>query len=175
MILSVFGTIFLGFFVLIFCVYINIFGLFGALPNIERTEKGVPASSEIYTADGVLLGKYFVENRSPVRYHEISVAVINALIATEDIRFYNHKGIDFSALGSAFFSNVLLGDRRGASTITQQLVKNLFKTRKTNEGLTEFVPFVRTYVYKLKEWITAVRLEFNYNKIRFCFVYYIFF
>jgi penicillin-binding protein 1A len=162
--LSIFVMFLVGFFILIFCIYLNVFGLFGALPDIERTEKKIPASSEIYTADGVLLGKYFHENRSPVRYHEISVAVINALIATEDIRFYNHKGIDFSALGSAFFSNILLGDRRGASTITQQLVKNLFKTRKTNEGLAEYIPFLRTYIYKLKEWITAVRLEFNYNK-----------
>ncbi len=163
-IFSVLGTGIGLFLLLIFSVYINLFGLFGVLPDIEKTERKIPASSEIYTADGVLLGKYFVENRTPVKYHEISVAIINALIATEDIRFYNHKGIDFSALGSAFFSNVILGDRRGASTITQQLAKNLFKTRKTNEGLSEYIPFAKTYIYKLKEWITAVRLEFNYGK-----------
>ena len=85
--------------------------------------------SQLYTADGKLLGQYYKENRSPVAFKDISPNLINALICTEDVRFYSHHGIDLYS----FFTSVLStakGDKRGGSTITQQLAKNLFETRK---------------------------------------------
>lgn len=79
-------------------------------------------ASEVYTADSVLIGRYFEEDRDPVPYDSISKNIIDALIATEDVRFYKHQGVDFIGLFSSAVST-LKGDRRGASTITQQLAK----------------------------------------------------
>lgn len=120
--------------------------------------------SELYTADGKLIGKYYKENRTPVEYDSISPAVIDALVATEDIRFFSHSGVDLRSLISSLISTAS-GDRRGASTITQQLAKNLYSTRnRKSEGLIKYVPGVRTIIYKFKEWITAYKLENNYSK-----------
>ncbi len=120
--------------------------------------------SELYTSDGVLIGKYYKENRTPVEYDSISPAVIDALVATEDIRFYKHSGVDFRSLISSLVSTAS-GDRRGASTITQQLAKNLYSTRnRKSEGLIKYIPGVRTIIFKLKEWITAYKLENYYSK-----------
>lgn len=82
----------------------------------------VNISTELYTADSVLIGRYFDEDRNPVAFDSISKHVINALVATEDVRFYKHSGVDFWGLGSGIIST-LTGDKRGASTITQQLAK----------------------------------------------------
>lgn len=121
-------------------------------------------SSEVYYADGTLIGRYYKENRSPVEFKSISPNIINALIATEDVRFYNHHGVDFYS----FFSSILStakGDKRGGSTITQQLAKNLFETRKKkSQGIIKHVPFIRTLVYKCKEWLTAFKIEHVYTK-----------
>jgi len=121
-------------------------------------------ASELYTADGKLLGKYFKENRNPVEYKEIPTSLKNALVATEDIRFFKHSGVDFIAVFSSIFST-FQGDKRGASTITQQLAKNLYQTRyNKSAGLLGKIPGVRMVVIKLKEWMTAYKLETKYSK-----------
>jgi len=133
-------------------------GLFGALPTFKDLEN--PKSnlaSEIISDDGVVLGNYFVQNRSMAKYDEISPNVINALIATEDIRFYSHSGIDFKRTFTILFYN-LIGKKQGGSTITQQLALNLF----SDEGRARN-PFKRV-VQKLQEWITAIKLERQYTK-----------
>ncbi|MFD2161178.1 penicillin-binding protein 1A [Paradesertivirga mongoliensis] len=133
-------------------------GLFGALPTFKDLEN--PKSnlaSEIISDDGVVLGNYFVQNRSNIKYDEISPNVLNALIATEDIRFYNHSGIDFKRTFTILFYN-LVGNKQGGSTITQQLALNLF----SDEGRARN-PFKRI-IQKLQEWITAIKLERQYTK-----------
>ncbi|MDB4927217.1 MAG: penicillin-binding protein [Mucilaginibacter sp.] len=120
--------------------------------------------SQVYTADGKLIGEYYRENRSPVDYKAISPSLINALVATEDVRFYKHGGVDFYS----FFTSILStakGDKRGGSTITQQLAKNLYSTRKRkSQGLLRHIPVIRTLVSKCKEWLTAYKIEHVYNK-----------
>lgn len=132
-------------------------GLFGPLPSFKAIEN--PKSeqaSEVLAADKTVLGTYYVKNRSSVTYPQLSPNVINALIATEDTRFYDHSGIDFQRLpGIVFFT--LIGKKQGGSTITQQLAKNQFS------GEIAHNPFVRV-TQKLKEWITAIRLERRYTK-----------
>src|SRR5690606_28409686 len=114
--------------------------------------------------DNILIGKYFRENRSPVEFDQISPNVINALVATEDVRFYEHSGIDFKA-SFAIIYYLLKGDQRGSSTITQQLAKNLYKTRSSeSKGLLGYVPGISMVIAKIKEWITAIKLESNYTK-----------
>ncbi len=121
-------------------------------------------SSEVYYADGTLIGRYFKENRSPVEYKEISPYIINALVSTEDVRFYNHHGVDFYSFFTSMLSTAK-GDKRGGSTITQQLAKNLFETRKRkSQGIIKHVPLINTVVYKCKEWLTAFKIEHVYSK-----------
>ncbi|KAA5548687.1 penicillin-binding protein 1A [Adhaeribacter rhizoryzae] len=152
-------------FIYIFCVSTNFLFLFGDTPSTEKLENpSTELASELYTADGVLIGKYFTENRSPVTYQKISPMLIKALVATEDVRFYEHAGIDPKALGSVFYFT-LQGDKRGGSTLTQQLAKNLYKTRrKETKGLLGYIPVVSTVIAKTKEWLTAIRLERQYTK-----------
>lgn len=147
------------------CVEHNFLWLFGKVPSFDLLEKPeVDVTSEVYTSDGKLLGRYFRENRTPVEFKKISPMLIKTLISTEDAHFYEHKGIDWGATVSIFYY-ALKGDRRGGSTITQQLAKNLFKTRgATSQGLLSYIPGVRTFIFKLKEWITAMKLESVYNK-----------
>lgn len=152
------------FIIIFFCaLQINFLGIFGYSPNyndIQRPSQRV--GSELYTADGKLIGRYFKENRTPVTFNQISKNVVNALIATEDVRFYKHSGIDLQALGRAVIG---LGKEGGASTITQQLAKNLYRTRyNKSAGLVKHIPLVRTLIAKLKEWLTALKLEANYSK-----------
>lgn len=167
--------IWLGFFlfwslliVYIFSVSIDLFGLFGPLPSFKLLDNPRnDLASEVYSSDGILLGKYFRENRTPVAYEEISSNIINALIATEDARFGKHSGVDFRSLGRVLFKSILLfqEDEGGGSTITQQLAKNLYKIREEeNAGLLDKVPIVNTLIIKTKEWITAINLEENYTK-----------
>lgn len=133
-------------------------GLFGRLPDLRALEN--PKSnqaSEVISDDNVVLGNYYVQNRSNVRYDAISPNVINALIATEDIRFYNHSGIDFKRTFTVIFYN-LLGKRQGASTITQQLALNLFSKEGRSKN------FIKRLVQKSQELIVAVKLERQYTK-----------
>lgn len=152
--------------ILFFCALeLNFLWLFGYSPTIKDIKTPVlNVVSELYTSDGKLIGKYYKENRTPVDYDSISPAVIDALVATEDVRFFNHSGVDFRSFISSMISTAT-GDRRGASTITQQLAKNLYSTRnRKSQGAVKYIPLVRTAVYKFKEWMTAYKLESNYTK-----------
>ena len=143
----------------------NFLFLFGKSPSLEELENPkVEQASEVYTADGVLMGRYFRENRSPVPLNQISPWLVKALIATEDARYYDHSGIDAPSLASTIYYG-LKGDKRGGSTISQQLAKNLYKTRRgENQGGLSHIPGVGTVVAKTKEWLTAVELERRYTK-----------
>ncbi|MCC5944835.1 MAG: penicillin-binding protein [Bernardetiaceae bacterium] len=143
----------------------NYFNLFGELPSLYSLENPkIPEPSLIFTADSVPIGRYYRENRIPTAYQKIAPEVIKALIATEDVRFFKHTGIDGKALLGVLWYN-LKGSRRGGSTISQQLAKNLFKTReKETLGKLNNLPVVSTLVIKIKEWITAVRLERTFTK-----------
>ena len=158
-----------SFFVLVFlylgAVDVNFLGLFGVSPTMDVIQNPVTNdASFVYSADSVLIGKYFNENRSPVKFDEISPYVIDALISTEDERFYQHHGIDYQGLFAAM-KDVVKGNPRGASTITQQLVKNLFKIRSQySTGLLGKVPGLGIMVMKSKEWITAIKIENMYSK-----------
>jgi penicillin-binding protein 1A len=157
-------TLFIYFIIIFFCaLQINFLWLFGYSPSYADIKKPAQrVGSELYTSDGVLIGRYFKENRTPINYNEIAPSVINALVATEDIRFYKHSGIDIQAVARAV---VGMGKDGGASTITQQLAKNLYRTRYSkSSGLIKHIPLVRTLVSKLKEWMTALKLESNYSK-----------
>ncbi len=151
----------------IYLVSINFLNLFGPMPSLEALENPKKdQASIIYTSDGVELGKYFLENRDPVDYKNISPNLINALQATEDYRFNEHSGIDLQGLFRVFFKSVVLQQRNsgGGSTISQQLAKNLFNTRnKDFKGVINIKIFNILFV-KTKEWITAVRLERSYTK-----------
>ncbi|MDF3076290.1 MAG: glycosyl transferase family 51 [Sphingobacteriaceae bacterium] len=149
-----------------FCLLeLNFLWLFGySVTKKDIESPAMRVSSEVYTADGKLIGKYFKENRTPVDFKKISPSVINALIATEDVRFYKHSGVDLISLGSSLLSTIT-GDKRGASTITQQLAKNLYRTRyNKSQGFIRHIPVIRTIVYKFKEWLTAIKLEQHYSK-----------
>lgn len=159
-------VIFFYFVILFFCaIELNFLWLFGYSPDMEDIKKPeLSVGSQVYTADGKLIGQYYKENRSPVEYKDISPNLINALVSTEDIRFYNHSGVDFYSFATSMLSTAQ-GDRRGGSTITQQLAKNLFSTRKRkSQGLVKHIPVLRTVVFKFKEWLTAFKLEHVYSK-----------
>ena len=147
-------------------VDINFLWLFGKSPSISDVKNTHPAeASQIYSADGKMIGKFFSENRTPVTYDEVCPYFWKALIDTEDERFYHHHGIDFQAFGAALKDYVLHRDARGASTITQQLAKNLFRVRtQYSTGLLGNIPGLKMLVMKSKEWITAYKLEWNFSK-----------
>lgn len=147
---------FIGFGAFALLILLINFGLFGKLPSLSELENPtILQASEVYAADGTLMGKYFRErgNRSNVDYNDISKNVINALVATEDERFYEHSGIDGKGVMRAL---LFLGTRGGGSTITQQLALNMFEERAAN-------PIARV-IQKLKEWIIAIKLERNFTK-----------
>lgn len=159
-------SVILYFLIVFICaVELNLFWLFGYSPIKKDIEfPSLSISSEVYTADGKLIGKYYRENRTPVNFNQINKNIINALVATEDVRFFKHRGVDFYSIGSGIISTVS-GDKRGGSTITQQLAKNLYRTRNNkSQGLIKHVPVLRTLVSKFKEWITAYKLEANFSK-----------
>jgi penicillin-binding protein 1A len=161
-----FGGSLLLFILYIFAVSINFLNLFGRMPNLKTLEN--PKSelaSEIYSADGVLMGKFFRENRTPVGYEQLPQSIIDGLIATEDVRFEEHSGIDLKGLAAVPYYLVSQRVRRGSSTLTQQVAKMLFRTREDlNDGILNHVPGLRMLIIKTKEWIMAVRLERNYTK-----------
>lgn len=158
-------TFFVACFLYLGAVAVNFLGLFGVMPTMELLRNPITnEASYIYSADSVLMGKFFNENRSPVHFDEISPYVIDALISTEDERFYQHHGIDYKGLFAAAH-DIASGNPRGASTITQQLVKNLFKIRSQySTGLLGKIPGVRILIMKSKEWITAIKIEDMYSK-----------
>lgn len=154
------------FLILLLLVDINFLWLFGKSPNLRAIKNpDINYTSEYYSSDGKLLGTLFIEDRKPVAYDDLSTNLTDALIATEDVRFYKHHGIDVRATFAAIFSTTVKGDKRGGSTITQQLVKNLFKTRGDySRGLLGYIPFVGTMISKTKEWINALKIELYYSK-----------
>jgi penicillin-binding protein 1A len=137
----------------------------GYLPSFEDLENPQNnLASEVYSEDNELLGKFFIENRTFVEYRDLSPNLINALIATEDIRFSKHSGIDARGLGRVLFKTILGGQNSGGgSTITQQLAKNLFDTRDL-KGENKISRVLNLILIKFKEWHTAVRLERYYTK-----------
>ena len=147
-------------------VDINFLWLFGKSPSMSTIINTRPAqASEIYSADSVMIGKFFSENRTPVKYEEVNQVFWDALIDTEDERFYHHFGVDFQAFGAALKDYVIHHDARGASTITQQLAKNLFRVRtEYSTGLLGNIPGIKMLIMKTKEWITAIKLEANFSK-----------
>ncbi|HVU95849.1 MAG TPA: transglycosylase domain-containing protein [Puia sp.] len=144
----------LGGFIL-FLILINL-GVFGSLPSLKELENpSITLATEVFAEDGTPMGKYYKDkgNRSNVEFKDISPNVVNALVATEDERFYEHSGIDgFSVMRAV----LKLGRDGGGSTITQQLAKNLLDQGSRN--------FVRRFIEKLKEWIIAIKLERNFTK-----------
>ncbi len=132
-------------------------GMFGELPSFVELESPKSSlASEIYSSDGKLLGKFFIEDRSNTDFEELPQHLIDALVCTEDVRFYDHSGIDLRGTFALVYYNFFLGIQRGSSTITQQLAKNLFHDRP---GST-----FRRIQQKFKEWVIAVRLERSYTK-----------
>ena len=130
------------------------FGVFGKMPSVAELENPeADLASEIISADGLQMGKYYTENRSEVKYQQISKNVINALIATEDERFDEHSGIDAQAVARAVFT---LGSQGGGSTITQQVAKMMLGQGRGN--------ILKRGIDKMKEWIVAVKLERNFTK-----------
>lgn len=147
----------------------NWFNLYGGYPSSRQLENPkTELASELYSADSVLLGKYFRENRTQVSFSDISPNMVNALLASEDVRFYEHSGIDMKGTLAVPVYLFTGQRRRGSSTITQQLAKNLFKTRRDEslEGNLQRLNIgpLTTVVNKFKEWVLAIKLERNYTK-----------
>ena len=151
----VFGSLLLLVILFFFCVATGIFGTMPSFDELENPRTNL--ATEIISCDGKILGSYYVENRSNVRYSELSHYMPEALISIEDERFTDHSGIDEKALFRVAFG-VLTGRKKGGgSTITQQLAKNLFP-RGENLSTPKLV------LRKFQEWITATKLEHNYSK-----------
>lgn len=142
-------------------------GIFAEIPSFEELENPKNnLATELISEDGKVINTFHVENRSYVSYEELSPYLVQAAVSTEDVRFYEHSGIDFISLVRVGVKSILLGDKRsggGGSTITQQLAKSLFPREKTDwtfPGANK----VQLVINKFKEWITAVKLERNYTK-----------
>jgi penicillin-binding protein 1A len=139
--------------IIIFFFLVGI-GLFGKLPSFKELEDpSANLASEIFSADSVLLGKFYLDNRTNVDYGDLSPNLVNALLATEDIRFYGHTGIDIKGTSRAI---LFAGKKGGGSTITQQLAKNLFNKPAKN--------IIQRFFQKAKEYIIAIKLERSYTK-----------
>ncbi len=152
---KIFWCIFFGglAFVIIIFLMAN-YGVLGEMPSIDDIENpSANLSSQVYAQDGTLMGKYYLQDRVNVDFKDISKHVINALVATEDERFYKHSGIDGKSLLRAF---VYLGKEGGASTITMQTAKNLFSDYSRNK--------IKRIIQKIKESIIAIKLEQNFTK-----------
>ena len=160
--------------VLLVMIDLNFLWLFGKSPSMFNIKEPIQhIASEIYSADGKLIGKFYSENRTPVEYKDISPILVKTLVCTEDERFYKHFGIDFEGVFAAAKDYVAHGTARGASTITQQLVKNLFKVRSQySTGLLGHIPGVKLLIMKAKEWVTAVKIEMLYSKEEILTMYF---
>lgn len=147
-------TFFIGMGLFVLLVIGANFGLLGKMPSLEELENpSASLASEVIASDGTMMGKFYLEDRTNVEYKDISKNIVNALIAAEDERFYEHSGIDGRALARAIAK---LGSDGGGSTITQQLALNLFRERAKNK--------FRRVFQKIQEWIIAVKLERNFTK-----------
>ena len=129
------------------------------LPSLEQLENPKPQlASTVYTSDGEVLGQFYIENRIETHLDSLPNYLTNALISTEDRKFYSHWGVDLDRFAKAMVKNVLTFSHEGASTITQQLAKNLYNLKNRNETAFE------TVIRKIREWITAVQIEKTYTK-----------
>ena len=165
-IVSAIATLVVACFLYLGAVDINFLGLFGKSPSMSTIINTRPAAaSEIYSADSVMIGKFFSENRTPIEFSDVDTVFWEALISTEDERYFSHMGVDFQAFGAALKDYIVHGEARGASTITQQLAKNLFRVRtEYSTGLLGNIPGVKMLIMKTKEWITAFKLELYFSK-----------
>jgi penicillin-binding protein 1A len=159
-----FWKLFLSGIIFFFLVFVFAsWGIFGKLPDetsLENPEKNL--ATEIISSDGQTIGKFYKENRTPVQFDDLPKHLINALIATEDVRFYDHSGIDAKGTLRAI---AFLGTRGGASTISQQLAK-LFFTETVSRNKLDRVK------QKIKEWVIAIRLERRYTKEEIITMYF---
>lgn len=155
-----------AFFIYLGMVDTNFLWLFGKSPGFSRImNPETHQASEIYSADGKLIGKFFNENRTPVKFENVNPTFWKVLVDTEDERFYKHHGIDFTGMLAAAKDMIVHHDARGASTITQQLAKNMFRVRtQYSTGLLGYIPGIKMLVMKSKEWIIATKLELVYDK-----------
>ncbi len=156
----------------VFTVKINFLDLYGGMPSLRELDNPEDElSSELYSADGLLLGKYYLpnSNRTPVAYKDLSDDMVNALLSAEDIRFENHPGIDLRSVLRAASGVLTFRSLGGGSTLTQQLAKNLFDTRGIEDkekykGALSDVKGLGLIIAKTKEWILSVILESKYTK-----------
>lgn len=150
----------------IYVVSVDLFGLFGGMPGytaVENPENDL--SSELISADGVSLGRYFRYNRSQVSYQDLSPLLVRALVLSEDHRFYSHAGLDFWAFPRVVWGVITFNSAGGGSTITQQLAKNLYTLNPELDGkLAALGPLPRRVIQKTKEWIISIQLERNFTK-----------
>lgn len=159
----------------IFSVRINLFNLFGDLPSyksMENPEAENDLSSVLISADGVELGKYYRYNRNQVTFDDLSPRLVEALLSTEDIRFYEHSGIDPRGLLRALVGKLTFSFRGGGSTITMQLAENLFRTMTENKGSLYKIDFLRPFIIKIKEWIISIQLESSFTKNEIMAMYF---
>lgn len=163
--IAVICTLIVSLFLYLGAVDINLFWLFGKSPGIlEIAKPQVSEASILYSADGVQIGKYFNQNRMPVEYNDVNPVFWRALIDTEDERYYSHWGIDPMGLMGAVKDASTGRGGRGASTITQQLAKNMFRVRtQYSTGLFGKIPGVKMLIMKSKEWIVAMKLEIYHS------------
>ena len=163
---SAFASLVVFLFVYSVMVFFNVFWLFGKSPSISSIMNPKTSNaSYVYSADGQLLCKFFDENRTPVKYEEVSPLFFKALIDTEDERFYDHSGVDFTGMVGAAKDLVVHRRARGASTITQQLVKNMFKVRtEYSTGLLGKIPGLSIVIMKTKEILLAFAIEARFSK-----------
>jgi penicillin-binding protein 1A len=152
----------------VYSVRFDLFGLFGGMPSLKAIENPEnDLSSELITADGVSLGRYFKYNRSQVAYDQLSPHLVNTLLYSEDHRFYDHSGLDFQAYLRVVFGVLTFnsGAKGGGSTITQQLAKNLYTLNPELDGsLSKLGKLPKRVIQKTKEWIIAIHLERNFTK-----------
>jgi len=161
--------------VTLFAVRLNVFNLFGDLPSyksMENPEAQNDLSSVLVSADGVELGKYYVTNRNQVTYDRLSPHLVDALLSTEDIRFYEHSGIDPKGLLRAVVGKATFSPRGGGSTVTMQLAENIYKTMTENQGYLHRFHFIGEIVTKIKEWIISIQLEKSFTKQEIMAMYF---
>lgn len=163
-----FLCMFLGLPLYFFTVSVNLFGLYGEMPDIKEVENPEnDLSSELLSADGQTLGRYFRYNRSQVMYADLSPDLVNTLIISEDHRFYEHSGIDFKGFLRAIYGVFTFTEQGGASTITQQVAKNLYtrNPKNTLDGhIAKLGGYPKRIVEKTKEWLISIDLERNFTK-----------
>src|SRR5688500_1319336 len=154
--------------VYVYSVRFDIFGLFGGMPSLKAIENPEnDLSSELISADGVSLGRYFRYNRSQVTYEQLSPHLVKTLLLSEDHRFHEHSGMDFWAYPRVFWGIMTFNNAGGGSTITQQLAKNLYTQNEElslDGSLAKLGKYPRRIIQKTKEWIISVNLEKNFTK-----------